>query len=290
MTNVIQIPVKPIEICPVCKKPIEWEKREDIDRWSDVARKWPLVPMTPHLFYARVEHKECASELQRLEQERRNREKAEALDREKREWVQKTYGLPGLPRNASTKTLEVFQISEGNRQAAHMVKVWTPADDFGFFLMGPAGSGKTHLMLAILNRIVDEDTEVFLRYRSVLWMPVSMMLDQIRAEMADNSDSLKRSILSCKYLFLDDIGVENSTDWVREQMFQILDHRLNMRLRTFISTNLKLEELKTRMHERILSRIKELAVILQIDCRDRRNDIMKSRMEVLKRRMPYADA
>lgn len=199
-------------------------------------------------------------------------------------WIEDFYRKSYMPVDVRDKTFENFECDAENKAAFDLVNAWQPTDNFGFLLVGPSGSGKSHLMQAIINRIVAEDRSFSERQSTLMWFSVSIGLDVIRSEMSDGG-RYKDKALTSEYLFLDDIGVENPTDWAREQLFQILEHRLCMKAPTFISTNLTLDEIKSRMHERVTSRIKEMCVIVQLKGRDRRTDKMKENIQTLKARL-----
>ena len=65
-----------------------------------------------------------------------------------------------------------------------------------------------------------------------------------------NSASMKFARLPL--IVLDDFGTQNATEWAREKLFQILNHRYTNRLSVVITTNLALEEIEARLRSRIL--------------------------------------
>ena len=56
-------------------------------------------------------------------------------------------------------------------------------------------------------------------------------------------------------LALDDLGSEQVTDWVREQLFLVINSRYEQMLPTIITTNDSLESLEEHVGQRITSRI-----------------------------------
>ncbi|MFO8009361.1 MAG: ATP-binding protein [Dehalococcoidia bacterium] len=122
-----------------------------------------------------------------------------------------------------------------------------PAD--WLVLVGPAGSGKTHLAAAITNRQINSS-------RPVVFASVSELLEGLRAgskgdskrTAALNLNDIKNSSL----LILDDLSVETETAWGREKLYQILNFRYNARLATVITaTNPGIESLDARMWSRL---------------------------------------
>jgi len=56
-------------------------------------------------------------------------------------------------------------------------------------------------------------------------------------------------------LLVDDLGAERYTEWVQEQIVQLLDYRYRNNLSTIITSNLNLKELRDKVGERIYSRV-----------------------------------
>ncbi|MEN0060319.1 MAG: ATP-binding protein, partial [Bdellovibrio sp.] len=155
-------------------------------------------------------------------------------------------------------------------------------DDFGFLLMGKSGVGKTFILNAMMNKILKA---AYIHEASLIdtvaYFPMGYLLYQFRTKK-DPQEFQK--CLKCRFLFLDDLGSENTTDFAREHFFTILDLRCQKRLPTFISTNLSLNELTQKYGERVTSRLKEMCAILEIKGSDKRTDIMRDRISILRNR------
>ena len=54
---------------------------------------------------------------------------------------------------------------------------------------------------------------------------------------------------------IDDLGLENGTDFVQERLTMILEDRIQNRMRTIISTNLTKDEVEDRYGARLASRM-----------------------------------
>ncbi len=157
------------------------------------------------------------------------------------------------------------------------------SDDFGFLLIGRAGVGKTYVLNAIMNDILKA---AYIHRVSLVklisYYPVGYLIYKLRTKK-DGIDYER--CLNAQFLFLDDLGVENTTDFAREHFFTILDLRCQKRKPTFISTNLSLNELNQKYGERITSRLKEMCAIIEIKGSDKRSEILKDRVSILKERM-----
>ncbi len=122
-------------------------------------------------------------------------------------------------------------------------------DPQGWLLItGAYGCGKTHLAAAIANaRLAQGQTALFLTLPD--------LLDHLRAAFGPTNilpyDTLFEQLRSTPLLVLDDLGAQSSTPWAQEKLFQLLNHRYNLRLPTVITTNQRLEEMEPRLRSRL---------------------------------------
>lgn len=125
----------------------------------------------------------------------------------------------------------------------------------GFYIKGNVGSGKTFFVSCIAN-------EAIRLGKDVTFLVVPEFLDQVKEEMF--SDEKKEKIFlkakKAPILVLDDLGAHNYTPFIINQLYTLLNYRLNNLLPTFITTNLGLDEVEDYLGERISSRIMELCV------------------------------
>ena len=119
---------------------------------------------------------------------------------------------------------------------------------------GPVGTGKTHLAAAIIREgLKKSDTW---NYRFV---EVPALLSEIRAGFnTRSSDSPLKMIEEADLLILDDLGAEKVTDWVREQLYLVINQRYSEMKPTVITTNDSLEELEANVSQRTVSRIMDM--------------------------------
>lgn len=121
--------------------------------------------------------------------------------------------------------------------------------DGWLLLEGTYGCGKTHLAAAIGN-------ERLQRGELVLFVTVPDLLDHLRSTYAPSSeigyDETFERVRNATLLILDDLGAESPSQWAREKLFQLLNHRYSHRLATIITTNVDLETLDARIRSRLL--------------------------------------
>ena len=146
--------------------------------------------------------------------------------------------IPPLYREAD---FDNFKVADMPELKAVMMLVKNYADQFplgpfpGLLLIGEPGTGKTHLAVAALRRIIQKGHEgVFTDYQT--------LLDRIRAgyDSASNSSDKEayRAALETEVLLLDDLGAHRVTDWVQDTVTSIVTHRCNNRKPLIATTNL----------------------------------------------------
>lgn len=115
-----------------------------------------------------------------------------------------------------------------------------PAIRKGFYLYGDFGVGKS-FMVAALAHDLSEKRGV----SSTLLHYPSFVIDVKNAIGDGNVKTLVDEIKLSEVLILDDIGAEQSTAWVRDEILQvILQYRMQENLPTFFTSNFNFEELE----------------------------------------------
>ncbi|MBX5437643.1 MAG: ATP-binding protein [Alicyclobacillaceae bacterium] len=102
----------------------------------------------------------------------------------------------------------------------------------GLYLFGPPGVGKTHLMLAVYNRLSERGVPcLFVRSDSVF--------DRMRHILADGGDlePLLDAYANAPWLGIDEFGQERANDFTLEKLFRILNHRFHAQLPTWFTSN-----------------------------------------------------
>ena len=129
----------------------------------------------------------------------------------------------------------------------------------GLMFFGSAGSGKTHLAVAIAKYLI-EQKEI-----PVIFTRVIDLLQEIRGTYNSNENyrvgnevDLIKKYTKIPLLVLDDLGAEKITDWVKQILYQVIDERLIERKPIIITSNLSLDELEVKLDERTASRINSI--------------------------------
>jgi DNA replication protein DnaC len=121
-------------------------------------------------------------------------------------------------------------------------------------LSGGAGSGKTHLGVAILR-------EKLIRYQQYSFLFVSaprLILEFGQAIDKDsdlNENGVLKKFIECRTLLVDDLGNQSLNPWVVSKLYLIFDARYSENRQTIVTTNMSLDEIEKRIGSPIASRI-----------------------------------
>ncbi|WP_276324748.1 DnaA ATPase domain-containing protein [Orenia marismortui] len=125
-----------------------------------------------------------------------------------------------------------------------------------YFYSKVAGSGKTMLISAIGNELIK-------KYKArVKFATAGDLLDAIRKTYNPNSEIKTHELIDAakevEVLILDDMGQQSVKKDTNDQLFKILNSRMDKPVVTIFSSNCKIEDLP--YDYRINSRIKDMAV------------------------------
>ncbi|WP_105995549.1 primosomal protein DnaI [Staphylococcus agnetis] len=135
----------------------------------------------------------------------------------------------------------------------------------GLYLYGEFGTGKSFILGAIANELKSNRVP-----STIIYVPE--FIRTLKNGFKDGStDRRVKEVREARVLFLDDIGAEEISPWVRDEVLgPILHYRMIQELPTFFSSNLNLDELEHHLSvtrggtevtkaARIMERVKTLA-------------------------------
>jgi DNA replication protein DnaC len=126
----------------------------------------------------------------------------------------------------------------------------------GLWFVGGAGTGKTTLAMLVSRHALEAG-------RSVAIYSMPKLLARIRrtfdAEPGEQSYlELFQRLTSVDLLHIDDLGAENRTEWVMEQLYALVNERYEAQRSLVVTTNLDQAELEEQIGSRVVSRLVEM--------------------------------
>lgn len=115
--------------------------------------------------------------------------------------------------------------------------------NLGLLIHGTKGTGKTYSTGCIANELIKQGYPV-------ICVSIINLLERIKKNFNSWGDSGTQEILNAlnnaDLLIIDDLGTENNTAWVRAMIYNIIDDRYRRKKPLIVTTNLTLEELKSK--------------------------------------------
>lgn len=198
-------------------------------------------------------------EAERQAEERRKQE--EERNRQIQAQVNRIVGASGIGARFRLRTFETFELTEENKKAAFLCQKY--ADTFkeklptngknpgrnGLFITGPKGTGKTHLVAAIANKLMNQRIPV-------ICMTMIDLLERIKSTYTDarqrfgsyyDAADVLDAYTAVSLLIIDDLGKEQATEWAIAKIYAIINARYEALMPTIITTNYSEAELIKRL-------------------------------------------
>lgn len=167
----------------------------------------------------------------------------------------------GVPPRYESATFEGYRAAvDGQKRALAVLKDYAErfpehrAEGRSLILTGAVGTGKTHLMIAVLKHLIDGGFRP--RYISLYDYVVS-----VRETWRRNADKTEREVISAlaeyDLLLLDEVGVQAFSDNEMMLVHLLIDGRYQRRLPTVVASNLDARGIETAIGERAMDRLRE---------------------------------
>lgn len=122
----------------------------------------------------------------------------------------------------------------------------------GLYIWSPMkGSGKTFLASCICNELM-EKYEVHTKFVSAASL---ISMEKAAGKNPEQDQNPIATFCNCRLLVIDDL-MQNTTQWFRDIMFRITDERMQKKLVTLVTSNIKLTELT--IDERVGDRLNRI--------------------------------
>jgi DNA replication protein DnaC len=251
------------KVCPHCGRELqaEWvEFPPALQRKYGKQGEWYYHPCTP----------ECEKKNDQREWEHMRRDARVATLRNRS-------GLSKRMRGYSFANFKPYFSPSAARAAEKVenyLKSWEENREFGkgLYFCGGVGTGKTHLAVAVMNELMQRK-----RVPS-LFVTVPEFLDNLREAYmipGRDLDEWMDTVKNADLLVLDDLGSERPTEWVRERLFVIVNHRYREALPTLFTSNIGPRDLSTQLGERTASRIIAMCDWISLEGDDYRESVVR---------------
>jgi len=171
-------------------------------------------------------------------------------------------------------------VDANNKKAIEFAKKIVEGTMTGLILQGPVGTGKTHILISILNDIeaanipvekVVNGIEGFTIAKTFAYWKSPDLASKLRDGEYDQVTLCKKAHL----LLLDDLGAEydGKGDFIFSSFQAIFDARWENELPIVVTTNLSSEDMARRYGDRVMSRWRGQCKMLQLKGDDRRKVI-----------------
>ena len=146
------------------------------------------------------------------------------------------------------------------------------ADNIGLLLHGPVGTGKTFYAACIANALVDRNIPCLM---TSLVRVISTMQG-----MFEGRQEYLDSVVNFPLLVLDDLGTERESEYMQEQVYNIINARYCTGKPLIVTTNIPMDEIKNPKNEsyrRIYDRVLQMCQPVLIDGGSRRREAVKGK-------------
>ena len=152
----------------------------------------------------------------------------------------------------------------GKRAVQEFADAWMPGIDNGrgLLLIGPCGSGKTHLAVAALLEIIDSGKPGRLLFRNFQDL-IQEIQGSFDSDDAPSKSEILRPLLDVDLLVLDELGSQKPSMFVQDILYYVINSRYNAQRTTIFTTNY-VDDLDDRIGSRLRSRLYEMTMEIKL--------------------------
>lgn len=212
----------------------------------------------------------CEGDAREAMQKREAEKVAEHTRSKKQAALAHRLRVSGLEGRMLDSTFENFKISKPGQDGALsicklFVEEFSPDAGGGLWLMGPPGTGKTHLGSAMVSHLIREKEKtacIFSAREIIRMLRVSWRFKEAdRSGFEEWTPRTEEEILDhlgmAPLLVLDEVGASFGSEAEKVQLFDIVDKRYRLRRPTVLLSNLTARGIKDALGDRTYDRLRE---------------------------------
>lgn len=169
-----------------------------------------------------------------------------------------------IPAKYQGCTFENYRVNPLNQEGYELARKFSTSSR-GLFLWGPCGCGKTHLATAAMK------ARLMLTKRPVTFVAFEELVSKLRGASPEvREESIH--FYAQKAMLLDDVVVQDVTDFVRQLLYQLVDRKYReMQWDGLIMTsNQNMAQFSATYGDRTASRVAEMCDIAKVSGDDQR--------------------
>lgn len=147
-------------------------------------------------------------------------------------------------------------------------------NNMGLLMWGDVGHGKTFYAACIANALIDKGIPAVMT-------TIPKLVAGMQKGYGEKRQDILTMVASTPLLVLDDLGTERNTEYMTEQMYEVINERYKARKPLIVTTNLTGQQLRNPedvAKKRIYDRVLEMCSPLNVTGKNRRQAVAKEKM------------
>ena len=140
--------------------------------------------------------------------------------------ISRAFKMAKMPPRYIGKSFSDYEVTADNKTAVKAANELVENPQFGLYIYGKPGTGKTFLAAIIAQELVHKG-------KTVIFGDVPTLLEILRDSFNDKNikiTDLMNNLATVDLLVLDDLGTEIPTEWAVERIYSIINQRYNARI------------------------------------------------------------
>lgn len=202
-------------------------------------------------------------------------------EKERQAKISRAFKMAKMPPRYIGKSFADYEVTADNKAAVKAANELVENPQFGLYIYGKPGTGKTFLAAIIAQELIHKG-------KSVIFGDVPSVLDDLKDTFDGGGENKLSQLMSMlaetDMLVLDDLGTEVPTEWAVERLYKIINDRYNSDKPLIVTSNYKPNIVGERMNhpkkkegtydsvtgDRIISRLLQMCKGVMIKGEDRR--------------------